>query len=88
MTEPTYTIKEIMDIQFKGIDHKLDDIKNALKEQNLNSEKRFIALEADLKETQSRVEQQDKSITRIVTIGGTVWAAITLLEGFILNRIF
>lgn len=88
MNEPTYTIKEIIDIQLKGIDNKLDDIRTALKEQNVNSEKRFIALEQDLKETQEKVDQQDKSLTRIMTIGGTIWSAITLLGGFVLNHLF
>ena len=77
-----------MDIQFKGIDHKLDTIHSALREQNINTEKRFSVIEQDLKNTQGDVDKLDKSITKVIAIGGTIWSAVTLLGGFVLNRIF
>jgi hypothetical protein len=88
MSEPHYTIKEIMDIQFKGLDQKLDYITQTLKDQNTNSLARFTELEKDLKETQEEVSRLDKSVVKIMAIGGTVWSAVTLLGGFVLNRIF
>lgn len=95
MLEPTYTIKEIMDIQFKGIDHKLDSqdkktdlIIATLREQNVNSEKRYADWERKLEATNAKVDLQDKTITKIMAIGGAIWSAVTLLGGFLLNRIF
>jgi hypothetical protein len=88
MSEPHYTIKEIMDIQFKGLDQKLDYITQTLKDQNTNSLLRFTELEKDLKDTQEEVSRLDKSVVKILAIGGTVWSAVTLLGGFVINRIF
>lgn len=95
MSEPTYTIKEIMDIQFKGIDHKLDaqDKKTdliiaTLREQSLNSEKRYDDWERKLEATNAKVDEQDKTITKVLAIGGTIWSAVTLLGGFLINKIF
>lgn len=88
MTEPTYTIKEIMDIQFKGIDHKLDDIRNTLKEQNVQTEKRFTQLERELEDIRSTQDEQSKDITKfktVWTIGGTIGAS---LIAFFANKIF
>lgn len=95
MSEPTYTIKEIMDIQFKGIDHKLDSqdkktdlIIATLREQNINSEKRYDDLEKKIEATNNKVAQQDQTITKVLAIGGTVWSLVTLFGGFIINRFF
>lgn len=81
MNEPTYTIKEIMDIQFKGIDHKLDDIKNTLKDQNVQTEKRFAQIEKDIDEL--RIESA--RYKTIWGIGATIGAS---LVAFTLNKIF
>lgn len=77
-----------MDIQFKGIDQKLDDIKATLREQNTQTEKRFTVIERELDEI--RVKQEAHSIQQAkyntvwgigATIGATGFA-------FLLNRIF
>lgn len=88
MTEPTYTIKEIMDIQFKGIDQKLDDIKATLREQNTQTEKRFSAIEKELDEI--RVKQEAYSIQQakyntIWGIGATIGASLVAIFA---NKIF
>ena len=88
MTEPHYTIKEIMDIQFKGLDQKLDYIIQTQKDQTTNSLIRFTELESDVKKQEEKLTQLDKSVVKILAIGGTVWSAVTLLGGFALNRIF
>ena len=66
---------------FQRIDEKLDDIKSSMSTQQVRYDKEIADLKAD-------VEQLDKNLSRVMTIGGTIWSAITLLGGFILNRIF
>lgn len=79
--EPSYSIKEIMELQFKGIDHKLDNISYTLRDQNLQSEKRFAQIEKDIDEL--RIESaRYKTVWGIgATIGATIIA-------FVLNKIF
>lgn len=79
--EPTYSIKEIMELQFKGIDHKLDAISNTLKDQNVQTEKRFAQIEKDIDEL--RIESA--RYKTIWGIGATVGAS---LVAFTLNKIF
>lgn len=79
--EPTYSIKEIMELQFKGIDHKLDSIVNTLKDQNIQTEKRFAQIEKDIDEL--RVESA--KYKTIWGIGATVGAS---LIAYLANRIF
>jgi hypothetical protein len=88
MTEPVYTVKEIMELQFKGIDAKLDDIKNTLKEQNLQSEKRFIQLESEVSLVQKEVQNLKEENARYKTIWGIGATVGASLVAFILNRIF
>lgn len=79
--EPSYTIKEIMELQFKGIDHKLDNITNTLKDQNVQIEKRFAQVEKDINDL--RLENAKYKV--IWGIGATIGA--TLIT-FLINRIF
>lgn len=79
--EPTYTIKEIMELQFKGIDHKLDVITSALKEQNTQTEKRFKQIEQDIED----LRLESAKYKTIWGIGATVGAS---LIAFFANRIF
>lgn len=79
--EPTYTIKEIMELQFKGIDHKLDVITSALKEQNTQTEKRFRQIEQDIED----LRLESAKYKTIWGIGATVGAS---LIAFFANRIF
>ena len=73
---------------FQRIDEKLDDIKGSMTMQHARYDKEIADLRTEVKETKEDVEQLDKSMTRIMAIGGTIWSAVTLLGGFILNRIF
>lgn len=79
--EPTYTIKEIMELQFRGIDHKLDVITSALKEQNTQTEKRFKQIEQDIED----LRLESAKYKTIWGIGATVGAS---LIAFFANRIF
>lgn len=79
--EPTYSIKEIMELQFKGIDHKLDSISNTLKEQNVQTEKRFSAIEKDIDEL--RIESA--RYKTVWGIGATIGAS---LIAFFANKMF
>jgi len=88
MTEPVYTVKEIMELQFKGIDAKLDDIKNTLKDQNLQSEKRFIQLESEVSLVQKEVQNLKEENARYKTIWGIGATVGASLVAFTLNRIF
>lgn len=73
---------------FQRIDEKLDDIKTSMNTQHARYDLEISGLKLEVKKTQEEVEQLDKGMTKIVAIGGTIWSAITLLGGFILNRIF
>lgn len=73
---------------FQRIDEKLDDIKVSMNTQHARYDVEIAGLKQEVKKTQEEVEQLDKGMTKIVAIGGTIWSAITLLGGFILNHIF
>lgn len=79
--EPTYSIKEIMELQFKSIDHKIDAILSTLKEQNVQTEKRFAQIEKDIDEL--RIETA--KYKTIWGIGATIGAS---LIAFFANKIF
>lgn len=79
--EPTYSIKEIMELQFKSIDHKIDAILSTLKEQNVLTEKRFAQIEKDIDEL--RIETA--KYKTIWGIGATIGAS---LIAFFANKIF
>lgn len=70
-----------MELQFKGIDHKLDNITNTLKDQNVQIEKRFAQVEKDINDL--RLENAKYKV--IWGIGATIGA--TLIT-FLINRIF
>ena len=70
-----------MELQFKGIDHKLDSISNALKDQNVQVEKRFAQIEKDIDE----LRLESARYKTIWGIGATVGAS---LIAFFANKIF
>ena len=92
MTEPTYTIKEIMDIQFKGLDHKLDAIRDTLKEQNVNAANRFANLEIEMDSFRKEIAQLREEQAKYKTvwgIGATVGASfVASIVAFGFNKIF
>lgn len=73
---------------FQRIDEKLDGIKDTMKSQNARYDIEIVAMKNEIKETKQDVEKLDRSLNRVVTIGATIWSAITLLGGFLLNKIF
>ena len=79
--EPSYTIKEIMELQFKGIDHKMDAILATLKDQNIQTEKRFTQIEKDIDE----LRLESARYKPVWGIGATIGAT---LIAFVLNKIF
>lgn len=62
---------------FQRIDEKLDDIRDDIN----NQDKRYDKIEQEVDEIKT-------TITKIMAIGGTVWSAVTLVAGFVLQRIF
>lgn len=70
-----------MELQFKGIDHKLDSISNTLKDQNVQVEKRFAQIEKDIDE----LRLESARYKTIWGIGATVGAS---LIAFFANKIF
>jgi hypothetical protein len=79
--EPSYTLKEIMELQFKSMDHKMDAILASLKDQNVQIEKRFAQVEKDINDL--RLENAKYKV--IWGVGATIGA--TLITFFI-NKIF
>lgn len=75
-------------LMFQRIEEKLDDIKGNMTSQHARYDAEIHSLKVEVKETKEDVEALDKSLTKVMAIGGTIWSAITLLGGFILNRIF
>lgn len=76
MSEANYTNKEIMELHFKGFNDKLDDIRQTLKDQNVNSEKRFVAIETDvanLKTFQTRAMVVWVMATTVLTLAVNKW---------------
>lgn len=86
--EPAYTVKEILDIQFRGIDHKLDAISNTLKDQNAHFEKRFLQVEKELGELRDQVQELKTENARYKTIWGIGATIGASLVAFTLNRLF
>jgi uncharacterized protein YdcH (DUF465 family) len=86
--EPAYTVKEILDIQFRGIDHKLDAISNTLKDQNAHFEKRFLQVEKELGELRDQVQELKTENARYKTIWGIGATVGATIFAFTLNRLF
>lgn len=70
-----------MELQFKGIDHKMDAILNTLKDQNIQTEKRFTQIEKDIDE----LRLESARYKTVWGIGATIGATII---AFVLNKIF
>jgi len=81
MTEPTYSVKEIIELQFRNLSKEMTEIKNLLKDQNVQFEKRFAQIEKDIDDL--RIDNARYKM--IIGIGATIGAsAIT----FVLNKLF
>lgn len=81
MTEPTYNVKEVIELQFQTLRKDLHDIKDALKDQNIQTEKRFSQIERDIDEL--RIESA--RYKTIWGVGATVGASLVAI---VANKIF
>lgn len=79
-TQNDYTKREL-ELMFQRLEEMLRDINTNIKENHT----RFDLSIDDLKKETLRVE---KKVDRIATIGGTIWAAVTLSSGYILQKLF
>lgn len=82
-----YTNGELK-LLFQRIDEKLDDIKVSMNAQHSRYDAEIAGLKNEVKDVKEDVEALDRNLTKVLAIGGTIWSAITLLGGFLLNRIF
>lgn len=73
---------------FQRIDEKLDDIKTSMSTQHARYDMEILGLKQDVKDTREDVEALEKGLTKVLAVGGTIWSALTLVGGFILNHIF
>jgi predicted nuclease with TOPRIM domain len=79
MNEPNYTVKEIMELQFKGLDAKLDDIRHTLKDQNIQTEKRFLRLDAEVSDLRKEIQELKQENARYKVmwgVGATIGASM------------
>ena len=70
-----------MELQFKSMDHKLDTIVATLKDQNIQTEKRFTQIEKDIDE----LRLESARYKTVWGIGATIGAS---LVAYVANRIF
>lgn len=77
MSEPTYTVKEIIELQFRALGKDIQEIKQTLQKQNENAEARFNRIEKDIDDL--RIEStRHKTIWGIgATIGASVVAVFS-----------
>lgn len=88
MDQPTYTIKEIIEIQFGALRKDIQAIQDMLKEQTNQTDKQYARLDkevSDLKEQVSQLQSDNARYKAVWGIGATVGAS---LVAFFLNKIF
>jgi Skp family chaperone for outer membrane proteins len=78
--DPKYSSREL-ELLFKRIDEKLDDIRQDIRDTNKHFDVRLMSLE-------KRVSHLEKFQTRALTLWAVGIFIITTLAGFILNRLF
>jgi len=81
MNEPSYSLKEIIEIQFSGLRKDLQDIKITLDKQNIETERRFSTIEKELDE----LRLDNARYKLIWGVGATVGASLIAIAA---NRIF
>lgn len=86
--EPTYNIKEVIELQFKGLRNDLQEIKATLREQTAQTERRFAQIEAELADIRKEQEKTKVEFARYQVIWGVGAAIGATLVTFTLNRIF
>lgn len=95
MTELTYSIKEILDLQFRSQEKDFKEIKEMLVKQEQNSEKQFNRLDAEISALKSKIGDLEMQLTTVKTdkgwskaIFGTAIVFVAAIFSFALNRIF
>jgi len=81
MNEPSYSLKEIIEIQFSGLRKDLQDIKITLEKQDVETERRFSNIEKDIDE----LRLDNARYKLIWGVGATVGASLIAIAA---NRIF
>ena len=81
MTDQTYTVKEIIELQFKNLSKEMTEIKDLLKDQNVQIEKRFTSIEKDIDDLRLDNARYKMIVGAGATLGATVFT-------FLINRIF
>lgn len=86
MSEPLYNVKEIIELQFNTLRNDLREIKETLRDQNIQTEKRFTKIEKELDDI--RLEQKAQSIVQaryniVWSVGVFIGAAVITI---FLNR--
>lgn len=88
MSEPVYSVKEIIELQFSNLSKELGEIKSALRDQSKTSEGQFSRLDKEidnLRKDINKLQQSDARYKTIWGIGATVGASFI---AFVFNRIF
>lgn len=91
MTEPTYSIKEIIELQFLNLSKEVTEIKQLLKDQNVQVEKRFSQMEKDIDGLRSEIAELNTENARYKLIFGlgniVVGGFIAALMAYVVTRI-
>jgi hypothetical protein len=88
MTEQTYNIKDVIEIQFRNLSKEMTEIKALLKDQNTQVEKQFARIDIEMKEIKDKVDILSADNARyklIIGVGATIGATVFT---FLLNKIF
>ena len=88
MIEQTYSVKEIIELQFRNQSKELTEIKTLLEKQNIQVDKQFARLDTKITEIENELgilKQDNAKYKMIIGIGATIGASIIT---FGLNKIF
>jgi hypothetical protein len=92
MSEPTYNIKEVIEIQFQTVTEHLRRIEVVLKDQNTSAEKQFARLDKEIAELRIEVGNLKREQSISATKGNVIWGGLSVagavLISYIMNRIF
>lgn len=88
MSDPSYTIKEILELQFKNLNTELSAIRETLKEQNRNTNSQFIRHDTELEKLKTdlgEIREENAKYKTVWGIGATIGASLVAI---VANRIF
>ncbi len=87
MSDLTYTVKEILDLQFKSQAKEFEEIKTMLAKQDANVERQFARLDNEIDSLRKEIEnlKQDNAKAKVVwSVGATIGASLIAV---VTNRI-